>query len=144
MTFGLRTTSFGLPSTSTLPRSSTMARSTSGITISMTCSTISTVTPVSRTRRTSSTHVGARGETGELQDLMRLAARLAHGLAAHQRTDDDIVDHAHGLEALDHLEGAADAALAAFSGRHPGDVLAVEPDRAFGRPHHARDQVEHG
>jgi hypothetical protein len=34
-----------------------MARSTSGITISMTCSTISTVTPVSRTLRTSSTPV---------------------------------------------------------------------------------------
>ena len=36
-----------------------MARSTSGITISMTCSTISTVTPVSRTLRTSSTPVFA-------------------------------------------------------------------------------------
>ena len=59
MTFGSRTTSDGLPSTSTLPRSSTMARSTSGITISMTCSTISTVTPVARTRRTSSTPVCA-------------------------------------------------------------------------------------
>jgi len=59
MTFGSRTTSAGLPSTSTLPRSSTMARSTSGITISMTCSTISTVMPRSRTRRTSSTPVWA-------------------------------------------------------------------------------------
>ena len=37
-----------------------MARSTSGITISMTCSTISTVTPVSRTLRTSSTPVEAK------------------------------------------------------------------------------------
>src|SRR6266568_5245053 len=55
MTFGSRTMSAGLPSTSTLPRSSTMARSTSGITISITCSTISTVTPVSRMFRTSST-----------------------------------------------------------------------------------------
>src|ERR1700730_7197423 len=59
MTFGSRTTSAGLPSASTLPRSSTMARSTSGLTISMTCSTISTVTPVARTFRTSSTPVCA-------------------------------------------------------------------------------------
>ena len=88
-------------------------------------------------------HVGAGGKAGEFQDLMRLAARLPHGRGAHQRADDDIVDHAHGLEALDHLEGAADAALATLGRRHAGDVLAIEPDRAFGRPHHARDQVEH-
>src|SRR3954465_2681672 len=59
--------SAGLPSTRILPRSSTMARSTSGITISITCSTISTVTPVARTRRTSSTPVSARGGAGGAQ-----------------------------------------------------------------------------
>ena len=162
-----------------------MARSTSGITISMTCSTISTVTPVSRTRRTSSTPVcasiGVRpvstssssssfgsvasaratssrrfsdgirslastsaraARPAELQHLMRLAARLAHHGGADQRADDDVVDDRHGLEALDHLEGAPDAALAALRRRQARDVLAVEPDRAFGRRQHARDQVE--
>src|SRR6267143_1234060 len=103
MTFGSRTISVGLPSAKTLPRSSTMARSTSGITISITCSTISTVTPVSRTRRTSSTaffgrhqvarrHMGARTEAAEFQHLMRLAAGIAHHGVADQRADDDVVD----------------------------------------------------
>ena len=162
-----------------------MARSTSGITISMTCSTISTVTPVSRTLRTSSTpvlrldrrqpgqhfveqqqfrlgrqrardlepalfgrdqiagqHVGARAEAAKFQHLVRLAAGIAHHGGADQRADDDVVDDRHGLEALDDLEGAADAALAALGRRQRGDVLAVEDDRALGRRQHAGDQVE--
>src|ERR1700684_1463607 len=111
MTFGSRTMSAGLPSTSTLPRSSTMARSTSGITISITCSTINTVTPVARTRRTSSTpvwasigvrpglrrrnefageYVGARRQSRKLQHLIGLGACLAHLGGADQRADDDV------------------------------------------------------
>jgi len=36
---------------------------------------------------------------------MRLAARLAHGLAAHQRADDDMSITLMVSKALDHLEG---------------------------------------
>ena len=139
-----------------------MARSTSGITISMTCSTINTVTPVARTFRTSSTPVCASigvspvstssssssfgsvasaratssrrfsdgiswlagtsaraARPAEFQHLMGLAARLAHHGGADQRADDDVVDHRHGLEAFDDLEGARDAALAALRRRQP-------------------------
>jgi hypothetical protein len=74
---------------------------------------------------------------------MRPAAGLPHRRGPHQGTYDDIVDHAHGLEASDYLEGTADAALAALRRRHTRDVFAVEENRAFGRPHHARDQIEH-
>src|SRR6267142_2703595 len=169
MTFGSRTMSAGLPSTSTLPRSSTMARSTSGITISMTCSTISTVTPVARTFRTSSTPVcasigvrpvrtssskssfgsvaSARATSSRrfsegINSLARTSARLAHDGGADQRADDDVVDDSHGLEALDDLERARDAALATLRRRQRGDVLAVEPDRSLRRRQHARDQIE--
>ena len=132
-----------------------MARSTSGITISMTCSTISTVTPVVAhlahqldaalcfERRQAGQHlveqqqlrfgrerprdfepaflgrnqiarqrIGAVRKPGELQNLVSLAARLAHHGGADQRADDDVVDHAHGLEAVHDLEGARDAARA--------------------------------
>ena len=162
-----------------------MARSTSGITISMTCSTINTVTPVSRTLRTSSTPVfastgvrpvstssssssfgsvasaratssrrfsdGTRslastlaraGEATEFQHLVSLLPRHAHHGVAHQRADDDVVDHAHGLKTFHHLEGAADAAHAALGRRQFCHVLAIEPDRALRRRQHARDQVE--
>src|SRR4051794_27946354 len=87
-------------------------------------------------------HVGASGKTGEFQNLIGLSARLAHDGSANQGADDDVVDDAHGLEAFDHLEGASDAAPAAFRCRQPRHVLAVEPDRALGWRQHARDQVE--
>ncbi|MHC2257644.1 hypothetical protein ACVILK_007336 [Bradyrhizobium embrapense] len=162
-----------------------MARSTSGITISITCSTISTVTPVARTLRTSSDAglcldrrqpgqhlveqqqlrfgrqragdfepallrrheiggklVGARRKSAKLQHLIGLLSRDPHLGVADQRADDDVVDHGHGLEALDHLEGAPDAALAALGRRQLCHVLAVEEDRALGGRQHARDQVE--
>src|SRR5439155_22887508 len=39
-------------------------------------------------------------------------------------------------------EGAPDAALTALGGRHVGDILAVEPDRALRRRQHAGDEIE--
>ncbi|MEY9676231.1 hypothetical protein ABIE93_006165 [Bradyrhizobium elkanii] len=86
--------------------------------------------------------VGARRKSAELQHLIGLLPRDAHLCVADQRADDDVVDHGHGLETLDDLEGAPDAALAAFRRRQLGHVLAVEDDRALGRRQHARDQVE--
>ena len=65
-------------------------------------------------------HAGAGAETAEFQHLVCLAARHAHHGVADQRADDDVVDHAHGLETLDDLKGAADAAHAAFRRRQPG------------------------
>ena len=87
-------------------------------------------------------HVGAPGKAAELQHLMGLAPRHAHHGVSHQRADDDVVDHGHGLKTLHDLKGAGDAAHAALGCRQRGDVFAVEPDRALGRRQHARDQIE--
>src|SRR6478735_5762717 len=87
-------------------------------------------------------HVGARAKTAELQNLVGLAAGIAHHGGTHQRTDDDVIDDGHGLEAFHDLESTADPALAALRRRQRRDVHTVEDDRALGRRQHARDQVE--
>src|SRR5262249_17655882 len=78
----------------------------------------------------------------EVEHLVRLAASVAYVGGSDQAAYDNVVDHAHGLKAFHDLEGTADAAVAAFRRRQSRDVLAVEEDRAFGRPVDAGNQVE--
>ena len=58
--------------------------------------------------------------------------------------DLDVVQHRELAEQADGLEGAGDAALGDQVGPQPGDVGAVQADRAAGGAQEAGDDVEQG
>jgi hypothetical protein len=64
--------------------------------------------------------------------------------APARRNHHQVLQSGQMREFLRDLEGARQAVLEQFMCRKPGNILAVEQDRARGRRERSRDHVEHG
>ena len=60
----------------------------------------------------------------------------------HVPAEHDVVEHRHAGEQRDVLKRAGDAERGDLRRTQPGDVAALETDRATGRPVEAADHVE--